>query len=161
MPAPSAAASVRPAPIPVRLVEGESILRVSLIHPGIYWKSVAVLLVGILVFLFVPVLGAMILFVAACMAGIAWLARQYLGLVLTNRRIIIRRGMPLWSEMIEMRLSQIESVELMRMLPGALMGYATLLVTGTGSRITGVPYVADADAFRATLDELLARREKD
>lgn len=148
-------------PIPIRLVEGEEILRVSIIHPGIFWKSAIVFVVGILVLPLVFVLGVMILIVAGLMAGMAWLALHYLGMIVTNRRVVIRRGMPLFSETVELRLSQIESVELMRMLPGAIMGYATVLVTGTGSRVIGVPYISGADAFRAVLDELLVRREKD
>lgn len=151
----------KPVPIPVRLVEGEQVLRVSSIHPGIFWKSVFVFIIALLVLPFVFVLGVMILIVSALMAGVAWLAMRYLGMIVTNRRVVIRRGMPLFSETVELRLSQIESVELMRMLPGAIMGYATVLITGTGSRVIGVPYIAGADAFRAVLDELLVRREKE
>lgn len=148
-------------PIPVRLVEGEELLRTAVIHPGIFWKSVVVLVIGLIVLPLVTVLGIMILIVGALMAGIAWLAQGCLGMILTNRRVIIRRGMPLWFETVELRLSQIESVELMRMLPGALMGYGTVIITGTGSRVTGIPYVADAAGFRAVLDELLVKREKE
>lgn len=143
------------------LIPGEVMIRRSRIHPGIYWKSIVVLCLGLFLTLKVVNLGLLFLIVGAAMAGVAWVTQTNLMLVLTNRRVIVRVGLLFWTEAVELRLSQIESVEVERMIPGMVMGYGTVSITGTGQRITRVPYVADPNAFRQAIDEILLKREEE
>ncbi|HRC26390.1 MAG TPA: PH domain-containing protein [Alphaproteobacteria bacterium] len=151
------AKSSRPA-LPA-LVPGEEILATSRIHAGIYWKSVAVLILGFLLLFKVFNLGIMFLIVGAGMAAVAWVMRTNLMLVLTNRRVVVRQGLLFWTEGVELRLSQIESVELEKMIPGMVMGYGTVAIAGTGQRTARVPYVANAERLRRAIDEILLKRE--
>lgn len=153
----SAPKSGRPA-LP-NLVPGEEILASSRIHPGIYWKSVAVLIVGFLLLFQVFNLGILFLLIGGAMAFAAWVMQTNLMLVLTNRRVVVRQGLLFWTEGVELRLSQIESVELEKMIPGMIMGYGTVAVAGTGQRTARVPYVANAEHLRRAIDEILLRRE--
>lgn len=141
------------------LVPGEELIRSARIHPGIYWKSIVVLCFGLFVFLKVPNLGILFLLIGAAMAGVAWIMQTNLMLVLTNRRIVVRQGLLFWTEGVELRLSQVESVELEKMIPGMIMGYGTIAIAGTGQRNARVPFVADPELFRRAIDDILLKRE--
>lgn len=151
-------AAFDPANMPV-LVDGEEEIARAAIHPAIYWKGGVVLILGIYLLFAVFNLGVLFTVVGLFMLGVAWMTRLYLMLVVTNRRVIIRHGIFIWVDTTEMRLSQIESVEMNRMLLGQLLGYGNLIITGTGNRSTLVPYVANPERLRRAVDEILLRRE--
>ncbi len=144
----------------VTLVEGESRVASAAIHGAIFWKGVAVAILGLLLLLtFAFSLGLFLLFVAAVMLGIAYLTRQYLIVAATDRRIFIRSGI-VYTDMIELRYSQVESIELGITPIGQIFNYASLIVTGTGQRRIIVPFVANAFAFRTRVnDALVAKTE--
>ena len=80
-------------------------------------------------------------------------------LALTDERVIIRHGI-INLDTIELPHSRIESVELARTIMARLLGYSTVMITGTGSRRTAVPFIADAHLFRAALDDILIQRDR-
>lgn len=141
------------------LKEGETVIRVASIHRGIYWKSLAV---GILtlILLFTPLfnLGVFFALVTVIMFAIATLYRHYLLLVLTDSRVFLRHGI-LRVDTIQIRHSRIESVETERTIMGQILGYASVVIFGTGSRMTAIPFIADALEFRNELDERLSAYE--
>lgn len=141
------------------LREGETLKRVAQVHWGIYWKGFALLLLSLFLMLTVFNLGAFFLLVAAVVLSFAYLTKHYLLLVLTDKRLIVRHGI-LNLETVQMHFNRIESVEVFRPPVGRLLGYATVVVTGTGSRVTSVPFIADADAFRGDLDHMIFEREE-
>ena len=138
------------------LQEGEEILRVATIHPGIYWKTVAVGIIALILIINIPTfnLGIFVAFVAFVMFCLATLYKHFLLLVLTNRRVFLRHGI-LRVDTIQIRHSRIESVETERTIMGQILGYASVVIMGTGSRNTAIPFIADALAFRNELDECL------
>ena len=140
------------------LLEGETLLLRGDIHPAIYWKSVAVGLLAVFLLFKAFNLGVFILFVAAVMGAIASLTRKYLVLILTDKRVMIRAGI-LYVELIEIRHSQIESVELSYTIPGQIFGYAMVVVSGMGRRSVMVPFISNAPAFRKALEECLMNRD--
>ena len=135
------------------LVKGEQIAERAVIHPGIYWKAVAVFLFAILVGLYVFELGMLLAVTALLMAGYAMLKKQILMLVLTNKRMLFRYGI-LQIDVVDMRFSKIESVELERMPPGYLMGYSNVVIMGTGQRYVVIPYVANGPEIRQAYNRL-------
>lgn len=137
----------------------ETMVEIAAIHPGIYWKSIAVAVIAAFLLLKVFNLGVLLAVVAALMFGIAWMTRHYLMLALTDKRVLIRHGI-VNLDVIQMQLSRVESVELARTIMGRLLGYATVMVTGTGSRVTAIPFIANAEAFRAALDQKIYEREE-
>ena len=141
------------------LREGETLKRAAAIHWGIYWKGAALLVVSLLLMTKIFNLGAFLFLVSAVAFAFAYLTKYYLLLVLTDKRLIVRHGI-LSLETVQMHFNRIESVEVFRPPMGRILGYATVIVTGTGSRVTAVPYIADADAFRADLDHMIFEREE-
>lgn len=138
----------------------EKVLRVATIHWGIYWKSCAV---GVIAFLMLltPLfnLGVFLAFVALVMFCFASLYKRFLMLVLTDKRVFLRHGI-IRVDTIQIRHSRIESVETERTITGQILGYAAVVIYGTGSRRTAIPYIADALEFRNELDEMLSAYEE-
>ena len=137
------------------MTEDESLLALAIIHGAIYWKGVAVIIVGMLLLLtFAFSLGVFLIFVGAVMLGIAHLTRRYLLLAASDKRIFIRSGI-LYADMIEMRYAQIESIELGINPIGQIFGYGSVIITGTGQRRVIVPFISNAIAFRKAVNDIL------
>lgn len=137
-----------------RLVEGEEIIKTARIHAGIYWKAVAVLILGLLVGVVIAKeLGILLTAVAGFMAVYASIKKKILMLVLTNKRILVRYGI-LQVDVVDVHFDKIESIELERMPPGYIMGYANVVVMGTGQRYIVIPYVANGVEIRKAYNEM-------
>ena len=136
------------------LVEGEEVVEEAFIHNGIYWKSIAVLIFAFLVTIFVVAeLGLFLAIVALLMLTYETFRKEVLMCVLTNKRIFVRYGV-LQVDVVDIRFSKIESIELERMLPGYLMGYANLVIMGTGQRYIVIPYVGNAGEIRRAYNRM-------
>lgn len=140
------------------LIKGEEIIVQADIHWAIFWRSGAVFFLSLLVGAFIVTeLGILLLVTSLIMAGHAWVKKEILMMVITNKRVLVRYGI-LQVDVVDMRFSKIESVELERMIPGYLLGYANVVMMGTGNRYVVIPFVSNAvDIRRAynkiTLDE--------
>ena len=140
---------------------GERVIRVARVSPGIYWKGIVLFLFSGLLMLnpFIFNLGVVLMFVSLIILALGYMTRYYLMLVLTDKRILIRRGI-MTLDTVQLRLNRIESVELEWTPPGRIMGYSVVVITGTGSRVTAIPYIADGLQFRKDLDDLLYAQEE-
>lgn len=139
----------------ITMTDDENLLALAIIHGAIYWKGVAVIIIGMLLLLtFAFSLGVFLIFVGAVMLGIAHLTRRYLLLAASDKRIFIRSGI-LYADMIEMRYAQIESIELGINPIGQIFGYGSVIVTGTGQRRVIVPFISNAIAFRKAVNDIL------
>lgn len=139
----------------ISLTEDEYMIDASVIHAAIYWKGVAVIIIGMLLLPgFATTLGIFLMVVGALMLTLAHLTRTYLILAATNKRIFIRSGI-LYADMIELRYAQVESIELGITPIGQIFGYGNVVVTGTGQRRVIVPFVTDAIGFRKKLNDIL------
>lgn len=140
------------------LLPNERLVRVASISPGIYWKGIALFVISLIVMVLAFPLGVFLCLVSLMMLGLAFLARAYLLLAATDKRVIVRHGI-LFLDIIQLRYSKIESVELAWTLIGELLGYASVVITGTGNRVTVIPFVSDAVEFRRAMNEILLARE--
>ncbi len=140
------------------LVKGEEIILRAELHGAIYWRSVAVLIIALLLLMVVPPLGMLLGVVGFIMLSIALLTQHFLLLAVTNKRILARYGL-LQMDVVDIRLSKVESIDLERMLTGHIFGYANVVVMGTGQRLIRVPYIRNADAFRRYYNELVLSDE--
>ena len=130
------------------LVKGEKVIDQAVISNGIYWKAIAVLIISLIVALLVVVeIGALLAVVSILMFVHAAITQQVLMFVLTDRRVFVRYGI-LQVDVVDIRFSKMESIELERMLPGYLLGYANLVVMGTGNRYIVIPFVANGVELR-------------
>jgi uncharacterized membrane protein YdbT with pleckstrin-like domain len=150
-----------PLPNDVSLLPDEKLIKNAVFHWGIYWKGCVVGVFGLLLTLKVFNLGVFILFVASLMLGLAYMTKHFMLLVLTNKRLLIRSGL-IRMDTVQLSLERVESVELERTIPGMLLGYASVVITGTGSRVMAVPFVDLPHVFRRLTEErVYAEHHKD
>jgi membrane protein YdbS with pleckstrin-like domain len=143
-----------------RLLEGEQVVQTAYISQAIFWQSIAVVVLALIVGLFVAKqLGVLLFIVAVMMAGYAALRRSIYLLVLTNKRVFVRYGI-LQVDVVDIHFAKIESVELERMPTGYLMGYSNVVVTGTGNRHVVIPYVSNGPEIRRAYNELALADDK-
>lgn len=140
------------------LLPGERVVHIATISPGVYWKGIVLFFISLAVMVLAFPLGAFLLLVSLIMLALAFTAQRYLLLAATDKRVIIRHGI-LFLDVIQLRYSKIESVELAWTLIGEMLGYASVVITGTGNRMTIVPFVADAVEFRRSINEILLTRD--
>ncbi len=140
------------------LMKGEQVVCRGHIHAGIYWQAVAVFGLALLMGLVAVQLGMLLALSAILMFAYATLKKEILLLVLTNQRVFVRYGI-LQVDVVDIRFSKIESLELERMVPGYLMGYANVVIMGTGQRYITIPYVGNAGEFRQAYNRLTLERE--
>lgn len=155
-----AANSLRPKKVAVEelFVEGEDVVITAKIHDAIYWKSVAVFIISLLVAVFLVIeIGALLAFVSVLMFVHALFKKEILQLVVTNKRIFVRYGI-LQVDVVDIRFDKIESVELERMLPGFIFGYSNVVIMGTGNRYIVIPYVRNALNIRRAYNKITLER---
>ena len=94
--------------------------------------------------------GPIGLIIAACglilvLAGL--IQRNSTELAVTNRRVIAKFGF-IRRSTIELNLAKVESIRVEQSIGGRIFGYGSVIVTGTGSTMDPIPYVADPIKFR-------------
>lgn len=142
----------------ITLGDDEALIAFAHIHGAIYWKSVAVLMFAILVMLtFAVELGLFFALVGGIMFVMAHLTRRFLILAATDKRIFVRSGW-FYADMIELRYTQIESIELGIMPTGQIFGYGNVVITGTGQRRIIVPFVENSVQFRSKVNDILVNK---
>lgn len=91
--------------------------------------------------------AAAIAFVAVLMGLGEWLRRHSTEIVVTDHRVIFKRGM-LSRYTVEMNVAKIETVDVMQSLWGRVLGYGTVVIRGTGAGIEPLRGVGAPVALR-------------
>lgn len=141
------------------LVKGEQIVERAEIHWGIYWKSAAVFVFAAFVAMVVFEIGVLLAISALVMFAHATIKKQILMLALTNKRMLFRYGI-MQIDVVDMRFSKIESIEIERMPPGYVMGYSNVVIMGTGQRYVVIPYVANGLEIRQAYNRMTLSDEE-
>lgn len=81
---------------------------------------------------------------------VALVRRSSTELAVTNRRVIAKFGLIARST-VEMNLAKIESVRVEQTIMGRLFGFGSIIVTGTGSTMDPIRFIANAIAFRQAI----------
>lgn len=81
---------------------------------------------------------------------IAIVRRASTELAVTNRRVIAKYGL-VARRTVEMNLTKIESVSVDQTVMGRLFGFGSIIVTGTGSTMDPIRFIADPIAFRQAI----------
>jgi uncharacterized membrane protein YdbT with pleckstrin-like domain len=153
------------------LAHGEKIVHRAAIS---HWKFMASYVVGIL--LVAASLGALIITrndgtptsrIMACVALaigvvvilVAVIRRRTTELVLTDRRIITKRGF-ISRDTVEMNLSKVESLHVDQSLLGRLLNYGDVTVVGTGASLEPLRGIASPLELRRKLGEVSAPAER-
>ncbi len=146
--------------LPVQLRPDETMLVRGRISGGIYWKTIAFAIIAIAITLLVAwQLGVLFALVTGVAALYAFMMSRALLLIVTDQRIFIRSGI-IKIDTIQLRYDRIESVEIQRTIPGQLLGYATVMITGVGAKLGFIPYLDNAVKIRDVINEILYKREE-
>lgn len=142
------------------LVKGEHVVERAVIHWGIYWKAAALFILAVFVALALAFeLGLLLAIASLCYFAYAVIKKQILMLALTNKRMLFRYGI-LQVDVVDMRFSKIESIEIERMPPGYIMGYSNVVIMGTGQRYVVIPYVANGLEIRQAYNRMTLAEEE-
>lgn len=95
--------------------------------------------------------------VAIVVAGL--IRRNSTELAVTSRRVIakfgwVRRGT------VELNLPKVESIRVEQSVMGRLFGYGSIIVTGTGSTMDPIPFIADPIGFRQAVQAATDRAQR-
>jgi uncharacterized membrane protein YdbT with pleckstrin-like domain len=135
------------------LESGERITHRAHLHWIIYWRAVALMLIGGLLYYYAkePLekeleLGtmtglALFLWPAAWSALAAAIDRWTTEIAVTNRRVIMKRGL-IRRDTIEINTPKVESVDVRQSIFGRLLNYGTVIVRGTGGGLNPLAYVS-------------------
>lgn len=156
---PSQVLAARHQDLPSSLREGEAILVRGIISNAIFWKATAILFIALLIGLVAAPLGYFICFVSFLAFAYAFILKSILMLVVTNQRVFFRSGI-VKVDTVQVRLERIESVEIQRTIVGHFLNYGTVVLTGTGTRFSYIPFLANAAEVRNVIDELLYKRDQ-
>jgi uncharacterized membrane protein YdbT with pleckstrin-like domain len=123
--------------------------------PSIFWLLVAIAIACVGAFVAVEepqrrycfYAAAAIAFVALVMMLAAWMRRRSTEIVVTNRRVILKRGL-VSRYTAEMTVSKIEAVDVIQSVLGRVFGYGTVVIRGTGAGIEPLRGVAAPIALR-------------
>ena len=147
------------------LAEGERI-----VHQAVtsHWTYVPRYLLGI-IFIAAGVLGLLLtpassdlalllmaapILIGALVIATALVKRLTTELALTNRRIIVKRGL-IARDTVEMNLAKIESVRVNQGLLGRILNYGDVTVVGTGASPEPLRGIADPLELRKKLGEVM------
>ncbi len=145
--------------LPFSLRPDEHVLIKGIISNGIFWKSIAVFIIALLVGLAAPPLGYFLTFVAVLMVIYGFMLKSVLLMIVTNQRIFFRSGI-LKVDTLQVRMERVESVEIQRTITGQILNYGTIVLTGTGTRFAFIRYLANAAQIRNVIDESLYQRDQ-
>ena len=132
-----------------------------------HWNYAAAYLFGLLCItaggaaIFLPTEKRVVIALAAAALGIlvfavAAIRRASTELVLTDRRIIAKRGF-IARETIEMNLAKVESLHVSQGLAGRVLGYGDITVVGTGSSLEPLRGISGPLELRRKLGEIAAK----
>lgn len=139
------------------LVPGENVLGFADISIGIYGKGIAMALLAVIASFYGLGLAVFFGFIAVILVALEYTTRKYLLVAVTDQRIILGGGI-LAQEVVFLPYSKVETVETVRTPLGYMLGYATLLLTGTGRMRVAVPYVENAiEVAEAISSRMLAK----
>jgi uncharacterized membrane protein YdbT with pleckstrin-like domain len=136
------------------LLPGETVTYRGRLHWIVYHRALVLVALGLLLlYPWTPnlpklwIFGGVAVAVGVLAAIPAWLARWSTELVVTNKRIVAKRGL-IRRDTVEMLHKKVESIAVHQSILGRLLGYGTLAIHGTGGGVEWVPQVARPLAFR-------------
>ncbi len=126
------------------LQPGEDVRVIGRLHWSIYLRGLLVLAVAVVVLALSPRIpdpdwqryarwgSAVVGLIGLVLLFRAWLRRRATEIVVTDRRVIFKRGL-LARHTVEMNVGKIETVDVEQGLGGRIWNYGTVLIYGTGS----------------------------
>ena len=96
---------------------------------------------------FVNPLGAVVSVAGLIVIVVALIRRASTELAVTNRRVIAKFGF-IRRSTVELNLAKVESIRVEQSVMGRIFSYGSIVVTGTGSTMDPIPFIANPIGFR-------------
>jgi len=113
------------------LLADEKIVYAARLHRMIFWKPVALIVLGGIFLLIQPIIGAVVIAIgllAVTSPAIAYATSEF---GVTNKRVIIKVGF-LRRKTLELLLRHVETISVNQSVAGRLLDYGSVTLTGTG-----------------------------
>ena len=88
-----------------------------------------------------------------------WLSLKFSERVLTNRRIVVKTGI-ISRHTDELLLFKVETVEIRQGITARILGYGSIILTGTGSSSVRIPYVKNYIQVKQSIEETIEKNKK-
>ena len=124
-------------------------------HWVVYIKGIILFAIGS-VLLATEGRGLALIFLILGVLALVWayLWQRTTELAITNKRVVAKFGI-IRRHTIDQQLSKIEGTNLEQGILGRMLGYASIVVRGTGSGRTPIPYIGNPDEFKRELGSRL------
>ena len=96
--------------------------------------------------------GGVLIVLGLIWIAVALLRRASTELAVTTRRVIAKFGF-ISRSTVELNLTKIESIRVEQTVMGRIFGYGSVYVTGTGSTLDPIPFIADPIKFRQAVQQ--------
>jgi uncharacterized membrane protein YdbT with pleckstrin-like domain len=150
------------------LAQNEDVLHRGKIHWIVYARPVVIVCIGLFFVAMATdpqsldtdntkaVWGLMALvffFIALCAWLAAWVERLTTEIAVTNRRVILKRGL-VWRSTMELNAGKIESVQVDQSIIGRILDFGTVSARGTGAGLEPIRRVDAPLSLRAAIGQL-------
>jgi uncharacterized membrane protein YdbT with pleckstrin-like domain len=142
--------------VEANLMQGEQVVYHTSLHWLMYFWPIVLAVVGLFMLLTVPALGLIVLALAGLLGAVVFINVHNAEFAVTNKRVIMKTGW-LNRRSLELLLSKIESVAVDQGFGGKLLGYGTIVLSGTGGSHEPFQNIADPFEFRKQVQEQIAR----
>ena len=142
--------------VEANLMQGEHVVYQTSLHWLMYFWPIVLAVVGLFMLLGVPALGLIVLALAALLGATVFITVHNAEFAVTNKRVIMKTGW-LNRRSLELLLSKIESVAVDQGFGGKLLGYGTIVLSGTGGSHEPFQNIANPFEFRKQVQEQIAR----
>lgn len=145
-----------------QLTDGEEIVKMTSRHWVAYSGAVLFFAMGLVLIWVsesaeVSALGFGVIGFGAIMALNAWIGITTSEFAVTNRRVLLKTGL-IRRHTVETMLQKVEGVSVSQDIPGRLLGYGTIQVTGTGGTSESFNLITDPTEFRRAVQEQVQAR---
>jgi uncharacterized membrane protein YdbT with pleckstrin-like domain len=144
------------------LLPGEQIVYRTKLHWVIFISSAFFLFAGIVLIILskgnreVLGLGGLLFLIGIILGIVRWVAFKSSEFAVTDKRVLIKIGL-LQRHSLELLLNKIEGIGVDQPLQGRILGYGTIIVTGTGGTKETFENITDPLEFRKQVQEKIPK----
>ena len=136
-----------------QLIADESVVYIAKVHWAVFLKGLVLCVLG---FIFdVTSFGGFLLAIGIVLLISALMTQLTTELAITNKRVIAKFGL-IRRNTFEQQLDRIEGANLSQSILGRVLGYASIVIRGTGGGTTPIPFIAEPDNFKRDLSTRLS-----
>ena len=142
--------------VEANLMKDEQVVYETSLHWLMYFWPMVLAVTGLFMLLGVPALGLIVLALAVVLGATVFITVHNAEFAVTNKRVIMKTGW-LNRRSLELLLSKIESIAVDQGLAGKLLGYGTIILSGTGGSHEPFQNIAHPFEFRKQVQEQIAQ----